>query len=268
MVYTKSMHEDYWLKQDINQPLFPDILWSRPESKQTAGKLLIVGGNAHGFATVGEAYSKATQAGAGTVRVLLPDVLRKTVGSFLENALFAPSNPSGGFAKQSLAEILDASAWADAVLLVGEFGRNSETATVLEQFVQKYKGLLIITRDALDYFYARPELLLDRPYTLIVGATAQLQKLAAATHFTEAISPTADLVRMIEVLHEFGGRHTTHILTQHLGTTIVVAEGRVSTTKTGEGEDIWRVPSAARASVFWLQNPSTTFKAVTSSLVI
>lgn len=258
--------QDYWIKQEPDKPLFPDILWSRPENKRTAGKLLIIGGNAHGFATIGEAYAKAEQAGAGTVRVLLPEVLRKPVGKFLENAVFAPSNPSGGFSKLALAELIDASEWADAVLLAGEFGRNSETAAMLEEYVQKYKGRLAITRDSIDYFFIRPELVLARPHTLIVSATAQLQKLASASHFTEAISPTLDLVPMVEVLHAFGVKHPTNFITHHQGNTIVIAEGRVSTTKTGDGDDIWRIPTAAKASVYWLQNPQKVFEALTTSI--
>ncbi len=262
------MHGDYWVRQEADKPFFPDILWSRPENKRTAGKLLIIGGNAHGFATIGEAYARAVQAGAGTVRVLLPEVLRKPVGKFLENALFAPSNPSGGFSKLALAELLDASDWADAVLLAGEFGRNSETAAMLEEFVQKYKGELTITRDTIDYFFIRPELILARQDTLIVGATAQLQKLASASHFQEAISPMLDLVPMVEVLHTLGSKYAAHFITHHQGNTIVIAENRISTTKTGGGDDIWRIPTTAVASVFWLQNPGKVFEALTTSLTI
>ena len=53
------MDRTYWHKQTVEKPLFPDILWSRPQNKRQAGKLLIVGGHAESFAAVGEAYAAA-----------------------------------------------------------------------------------------------------------------------------------------------------------------------------------------------------------------
>ena len=75
----------YWLRQEQSKPLFPELEWSRPENRLAAGKLLVAGGNAHGFAAPAEAYTAAVKAGAGTVRVLLPDAIRKIVGMVLEN---------------------------------------------------------------------------------------------------------------------------------------------------------------------------------------
>ena len=260
------MHQ-YWTKQETNKPAFPDIIWARPESKHTAGKLLIVGGNAHGFIDVGISYQIAVKAGAGTVHVFLPDVLRKTVGATLENCQYAPSTPSGSFSKTALNELLIQSEWADCVLLAGEFGRNSETAILLEDFVHNYKGPLVVTRDAVDYFLNHSALLLKRKDTCIVGSTAQLQKLATDSHFTQAITTNLDLVKLVEIMHNFQSLHDAHLITHLLGTTIIAAEGKISTTKTGTSEDIWRVPTAAAAAVFWMQNSNLPFEAMTTSLV-
>jgi len=57
------MENTYWHKQTAEKPLFPDMLWSKPENKSHAGKLLIIGGNLHGFAAAAEAYNQATKAG-------------------------------------------------------------------------------------------------------------------------------------------------------------------------------------------------------------
>src|SRR4051812_45465462 len=132
--------QEYWQKQAATEPLFSDLLWSRPENRAHAGKLLIVGGNAQGLAAPAAAYSAATEAGIGTARVLLPDSLQKTVGRVFEAGEYAPSTPSGSFSRNALAELLAMSNWADGVLLAGDFGRNSETAIMLEQLVAKYEG--------------------------------------------------------------------------------------------------------------------------------
>jgi hypothetical protein len=259
--------QEFWIKQEMDKPTFPDILWSRPESKHTSGKLLIIGGNAHGFIDVGLSYQHAIKAGAGTVRVLLPDALQKTVGRTLENCEYAPSTPSGSFAKTALNELLIHSQWADCVLLAGEFGRNSETAIMLESFVEKYSGPLVVTRDAVDYFFSHSQLLLDRPLTCIVGSLGQVQKLAANSHFPQAITTSLDFIRLVEVLHDFNKLHTAHIITHQLGVTLVTAENKISTTKTGTNEDIWRVPTAAAAAVYWMQNLAKPFESITTSLI-
>src|SRR2546421_5249379 len=118
------MDRTYWHKQTAEQALFPDLLWSRPETKKFAGKLLIVGGNAHSFVAPATAYTESTAAGAGTARVLLPDHLQKTVGKLFPAADFAASTPSGGFSQKALAELLELSNWSDGVLLAGDLGRN------------------------------------------------------------------------------------------------------------------------------------------------
>ena len=86
----------YWHKQ-FDSPLFSDLLWSRPENKQFAGKLLIIGGNLHGFAAPASAYEQSQRAGIGVARVILPDALQKTIGRIFEAGEFAPSTPSGSF---------------------------------------------------------------------------------------------------------------------------------------------------------------------------
>ena len=258
--------QDYWIKQEVDKPTFPDIIWSRPENKMSSGKLLIIGGNAHGFIDVGLSYEHAVKAGAGTVKVLLPDALRKTVGATQINCEYAPSTPSGSFSKSALAEMLDHAAWADCVLLAGEFGRNSETAIVLESFVQKYGGPLVVTRDAVDYFFAHSKILLDRIDTCVVASTAQMQKLAMGIKFPRAITTNLDLVPLVDVIHEFESLHFAYLITHQLGTTIIAAGNKISTTKTGTSEEVWRVPVAACAAVYWMQNLKQPFQAMTTSL--
>jgi NAD(P)H-hydrate repair Nnr-like enzyme with NAD(P)H-hydrate dehydratase domain len=258
--------QDYWHKQTPEQPLYPDLLWSRPENKKQAGKLLVVGGNAHGFAAAGEAFAQAAAAGVGTARVLLPDSLRKTVGRIFEAGEYAPSTPSGSFSQKALAGLLDMSQWADGVLLAGDFGRNSETAILLEQFIVKYTGQLTLAKDAVDYFAGSPAALLARPNTLLVLSFAQLQKIAINGRFITAFTFDMDFLRLIEALHDFTRQYQTTIVVKHLQTIFVADKGQVSTTKFDDDLDIWRVKTAAQAAVWWLQNPSKSFESITTAL--
>jgi hypothetical protein len=260
------MERTYWQKQTPEQPLFPDLLWSRPENKRQAGKLLIAGGNAHGFAAAGDAYQAATKAGIGTARVLLPDSLQKTVGRVFEAGEYAPSTPSGSFSRQALAELLAMSQWADGVLLAGDFGRNSETAVLLEQFVTKYSGPLAITQDGADYFTKNPATLLKRESTLLVLSFAQLQKLATGAQFPPAFTFDMNLINLVELLHVFTQEYNLHVIFKHLNMIFVGANGQVSTTELATDQPIWRVNSAARATVWWLQNPAKPFEALTTAI--
>jgi len=256
---------NYWYKQVVDKPLFPDLEWSRPENKFQAGKLLIIGGNLHGFSAPATAFTEAGRAGAGTVRVVLPDAIRKTVGGFMPEADFAPSTPSGSFAQTALDAWLEHAGWADAVLLAGDLGRNSETAIVLEKFLDKYKGLVVLTKDTVDYAIAQPAAILTRQNTTLVLSFAQLQKLALHARFTPALTFDMDLLRLVEALHDFTGYFSLNIIVKHLDTMYVAVNGQVSTTKLAENKEIWRVETAAKACVWWLQHPTKVFEALTIS---
>jgi len=258
--------QDYWVKQTPDKPLFPDLLWSRPENKALAGKLLVIGGNLHGFAAAGEAYSEAITAGIGKARVLLPDSLQKTVGRVLEAGEYGPSTRSGSFSRKALAEFLSMAGWADGVLLAGDFGRNSETAILLEQFAAKYEGQLTVAKDAADYFNNTADALLARPETLLVISFAQLQKLALGARFAAPFTFDMDLIHLVEALHNFTQAFQAAIIVKHLDNIFIAYQGRVSSTKLAKDLDIWRVKTAAHASVWWLQNSSKTFEALTSSI--
>ncbi len=258
--------QDYWRRQTAEQPLFPDLLWSRPENKLQAGKLLIVGGNSQGFAAAGAAYSTALKAGVGTARVLLPDSLQKMVGRVFEAGEYAASTPSGSFGRAALAEYLDLSLWADGVLLAGDLGRNSETAILLESYLDKYSGQVTITRDVITYFGELPTVVLTRPRTLLVLSMSQLQKLGVSSRFTMAFTLSMDLLRLIENLHEFTKRYPIHIITKHLDTMIVAVDGQVSTTRLAQDCKIWRLQAATYASVWLLQNPTKPFEALTTAV--
>jgi hypothetical protein len=261
------MQKDYWHKQTEAQPLFPELLWSRPENKQHAGKLLIIGGNLYGFAAAATAYNESVAAGIGVSRVLLPDALRKTVGPVLEAGEFAPSTPSGSFAQKALGEVLQLSEWSDAILLAGDFGRNSETAILLEGVLEKYQGQLTITKDALDYFTKSPGTLMARKQTTLILTLAQLQHIAKAMHFTPVIAFSMDLLQLVDALHAYTSQFHINLIIKHLQYIFVARNGQVSTTKLSEDKEIWRVSTAAHASVWWLQNPGKTFEALTSSLL-
>ncbi len=248
-----------WLKQTPDQPLYPNLLWSRPENKANAGKLLIVGGNIHSFSSVSSAYGAAEQAGIGAGRILLPDALQKSLGKFFAEAEFGSSTPSGSFARVALAELLESASWADGVLLAGDFGKNSETAILLESFVNKYNGLLALSGDGLDYFTNKPRVLTNRPQTLLVAELSQLQKLTAGQAL---IKHVMDLHRLVEVLNNWTAKIEAAVITNHADQIVVSVKGQTSSIPAAQ-VDFTKL--AAYATVWWLQNPTKIFEALTTA---
>lgn len=259
------MSIQYWVKQEPNKPAFPELEWSKPENKRFAGKLLVIGGNLHGFSAPATAFNVAEKAGIGVTRVLLPDAIRKTVGAFMPEADFGPSTPSGSFGSASLDSFLENAAWSDAVLLAGDLGRNSETAILLEKFILKHAGKVAATKDAVDYFTDNSSVLLNRPETLIVVSFAQLQKLATTAKFPTAFTFNMDLIHLVEALHVFSEKFPAYIVVKHHNVLVTAVKGQVSTTKLDPDPDIWRVSVAAKAVVWWIQHPQKPFEAITAS---
>jgi hypothetical protein len=260
------MDRTYWHRQTKDKPLYPDLIWSRPENKAHAGKLLIAGGNLHGFAAPAEALTAAEAAGIGSTRVLLPLAVQKLLPKGFMEMEFAASTPSGSFSRQALGELLSLAEWSDGILLAGNFGRNSETAILLEQFVDKYKGQLTLTKDTLDFWLETPALLLQRDNTLLVASFSQLQKMATAAHFSTALTSEMGLLKLVDTLHEFSGLFSANIITRYESNFVAAVGGEINTTPS-DLKASWCIRVAAQSATWWLQHPTKPFEALSSSLI-
>lgn len=256
------MSTSHWHKQTQGAPLFPDMLWNRPENRMHAGKLLLISGSSSGFADAAEAYTAAVKAGIGTVRVLLPDSLARMVARLFPEVEFAPSTPSGSFASEALAEFLAASAWADGILLPGSLSKNSETAIVLEKFLEKYSGQVTLAGDAADYAIGLPAVL-TRPNTVFVLTFAQAQRFITALKSPKPLKSDLGLVQIVDLLHELSNEQPWSLILIHEGTAYAAVDSQVSSTPT----EISVIEIAASTSVWLLQNPQKPFKALTTAIL-
>lgn len=261
------MDLSYWQKQDSTKPLHPEIQWSRPEQRSRAGKIAIIGGNKLGFAAVASSYSQALQAGVGEVRVLLPDALKKTVPNSIGDAIFAPTNNSGGLSSEAAIQMDAVADWASGVLLIGDAGRNSETAILYERFLSQYSGQLTITRDAFELVRQDASRLVDRPNTLLVLSFAQLQKLFQLVYYPKILTFNMQLLQIVEALHKFTTTYKVSIVTFHKDNLIVSSDGRVTTQQWHNPISIWRGEVATKMAVYWLWNEDQAFEAYVTSLV-
>jgi hypothetical protein len=256
------MDTTYWHKQEPTKPLYPDMIWNKPETKLHAGNLLIIGGNVHGFSAPALVYHTAQKAGAGMIQVLLPNALQKVVGNHFDNCEFAASTPSGSFAKASLAAWLDMARGSDATIIAGDIGKNSETAAVLESFLEKNTLPTTITKDALDYLTQIPQQIVTRSNTLIVLNIAQLQKMCTILHWPKAVTYDMGQLSIASLLHTLTLRFPCHILLRHQDVLFAASNGIVSSTPQKPAEK-WRTETATKATVWWLQNQQQPLQALT-----
>jgi NAD(P)H-hydrate repair Nnr-like enzyme with NAD(P)H-hydrate dehydratase domain len=257
----------YWLKQEADKALFPDIEWNKPEQKSLAGKLGIIGGDKLGFVAVGDAYTTALDAGAGSVRVLLPDVLRKTIPATITDAHFAPTNPSGGLSKDARSDLLALGEWANGILLIGDAGRNSETAILYDNFIKDYQGQLTITRDAFDLYKQTLDIVVDREKTLLVVSFSQLQTLFKNVYYPKILTFSMQLQQLVEALHKFTITYPVTIVTFHQQQLIAAHGGRVVTMEWENPMAIWKGSVATRAATYLMWTPHKPVEAVSSSLL-
>lgn len=260
-------HLSYWQRQEPDTPLFPDIEWNKPEQRLQAGKLGIIGGNSLGFAAVGEAYQTALETGAGNARALLPDKLRSSVPSHITDVLFGASNPSGGLSSDALLMMDTLGAWTSNILLVGDAGKNSETAILYERFAHKYQGQLTITRDAVDLYSSGFDTLVERDKTLLVVSFSQLQSIFRGTYYPKILTFSMHLQQLVEALHKFTITYPAMIMTFHQNQLIVAARGSVTTTPWDQPMAIWRGSVATKAACYLMWSPNQPLEALTASIV-
>lgn len=261
------MNIDYWQKQTTGKALFADIEWQKPEQKSLAGKLLIIGGSAHGFAAVAQAYQDATKSGAGECRVVLPDALKKAIDPLALDCVFVPTNASGGMSKEALPSLKAAAAWADALLFIGDAGRNSETAIMYEQLLNTFPDkITLITRDALDLIKTMWPDTLQRPNTVLIATFAQLQKLFQSVYYPRTLLFSMQLTNVVEALHKFTVTYPATIVVFHQNQLIVAKDGQITTTPWENPMIIWRGSVAAKCAVYAMQFPHNQFAAVTTAL--
>ncbi len=261
------MEHPYWHKQTTDKPLYPDIEWSKPEQRSSRGRLGIIGGNKLGFIGIAESYTTALKTGAGEVRVLLPDTLKKAIPATITDVIYGESNQSGGLARGALTEMKALGSWASGILMIGDTGNNSETAILYEDFIRDYRGPLTITRDAIDLIKNSNQMLIERPDTLLITSFAQLQKLFQSVYYPKVLTFSMQLTNLVEALHKFTITYPVSIAVMHLDILLVASSGEVTSTPwASRSMEIWRGITATKAAVYWLWTPLKPLESTTASL--
>lgn len=265
------MNNDYWRKQTPGRALFDDVLWSKPERRDQAGRLAIVGGNSQGFWAVAASYNWARKAGVGEVRVLVPDALKsklpRAVTAQISDLIMTDSNPSGGFAMSAENDLIAAAHWAGNLLLIGDSGANSETAQLFAKLLigESLNDVRItIARDAVDAIIYNAEAVLNRPKTTLILSVAQLQKLARAIYYPRVITFSQGIRQIAETLHKFTITYGATVVLFHDDNLFVANGGDVVSQNFAAPTRVWNgeVPTVAAVWQVWQADP---LKAIATS---
>lgn len=218
----------YWKKQE--KPLYKDLEWNFPEQKQNS--VAVIGGNSQSFsAPIKASEFLSASFPIKTVKTILPDSLKSKFppALALENLSFMKSTPSGSFDKsEELAAAIDAS---DFALFIGDFSKNSVTASALKNALENSdKTPALIARDAVDLLTPEFPELIERENLFIFASLAQLQKLFRAVYFPKVLLLSQPLLQIIETLHKFTLSYPTTLITFHEGQIIVANHGKIVTT--------------------------------------
>lgn len=218
---------DFW-KVQSDKLLFPEIAWARPEQKSRAGKILIVGGGSGSFRSLALAYDTAQKTGAGEVKILAPDSLNKFLKiNKLTDVVFTKSNHSGGFSAEAWDDFRAAEAWADAILLIGDTNKNSETAVLFEKFILFTDKPITITRDAVDILINSSHEILQKPNLTIIASFAQLQKIFSSVFYPKVLTFSLQLANFVEIIHKFTLTYPCLVAVFHAENLIFAQNGKV-----------------------------------------
>lgn len=263
---------DFWKKQGL-KPLFGEIDTERPDQKRFAGKLLIIGGNKGAFFAVANAMNEAHQMRVGEVRAIMPSSLKNQVPSTPE-VYFAEAEKSGAFGRNALNDLLIQAEWAEAIVLIGDMGKNAETTMVFAEFMKHCDKPLFITRDAVDA--VTPDVMnwavAREGETSLLLTMPQLQKLLRTLYYPKVITLSMPTNQLIETLHKFTVSYELSIATFHNNQIIVAQHGEVVSEEIRDTSwtpiTLWSGALSIHEAVLRLWNPNAETRKVLASALL
>lgn len=154
--------------------------------KRSAGKVVIAAGAVGMIGAASLSAIGAMRAGAGLIRLVVPDSIRPQVAPTVIEVLTSgvAESPEGQFAPEAAEEV---AAWAnswDALALGPGIGRTSEVRRFVEKVLEKTTVPVILDADGIAAFAGRPESLRSRDAATILtphaGELAALMSIEAA----------------------------------------------------------------------------------------
>lgn len=214
---------DYW--QKLEKPLHRDLEWNFPEQK--SGTISVIGGSRGSFASIIHLAEALKNYPVAKIKTFLPDSLKKTLPP-LPGVEFLKSTDSGSFDRSP--ELAAAFRDTNAVLLAGDFSKNSATSIAILESAQQSERPLFIARDAVDTLSIGTAEMIDDHDLFLFASMAQLQKLFRTLLYPKMLMLSHPLLSTIETLHKFTlSYERVVIVTLHEGQIIIAYRGKIFT---------------------------------------
>jgi|GEM_PF-3442542 len=249
-------------QQTKGKAQYPEMLWSKPENRNYAGKMALIGGNLNGFSNLSNSYALLQKEVINSVSIELPDSLLKKLHGLLPEGIYLPSNPSGGLSKKALSEMLIHSINSDHTLMIGDLGQNSETEILIERFFEEHKGWTTIANDTIDLIGNVPNKILSRGKVNIVLSFSKLQKILTKAKYDKPLTSNLSLQGVAEILQDLTDRYNISIITFYLDKCIYAYSNKVGMAQIPEDYNLISVKSA----VWIMQNPNKIFESISSAV--
>jgi hypothetical protein len=250
-----------------DEPLYPNILYNRPLTRNAGATLLIVGGHSGEFSLPTAIHQLATAAGIGQCKVILPDRLVSLLGG-VPDTYFVPSSTSGSLGREALGRILELEEGADGTAIGASLSNNSNTTILVEKLISSLTRQIIVFDEGLTALGRNISVVTDNPNALLILTMAEVFKLAGHLAIPIHIRPGGGLINKLEIIQDLtAASKCTYAV---FGTEIITASG-ADITVTPINYRLSLLPAAFYGvlSTFWLQNPtSRTHGLVTGAYVI
>lgn len=211
------------LKPLETKNLLAKFAWEKPERKDQAGSLIVIGGVSLKLKEVDTVFKSARACGIGYIYALVPESLAKVFKR--EDPYLVPVNYDGyyGLTESGQKTFSEEFALADSLILA-DIGKSSATEHKLALQISKSFKPVIITDSAINLLLSYHAELLTNPRITIILNFQNLQKLikASGLQLQSALLSTQNLRSKLELLDQFSSQITANI--------ILIDEGRALST--------------------------------------
>lgn len=192
---------DYW-EQQKDKPLFPDLLWSRPENKALLPKVSIVGGSKHGFVKAAAVYQNVLETGSSSLKLLLPDALKDSLPAN-SDFIFIESTKTGSFSSSLFDNLRAIQASSDIVIVSEDSGKESELTQALHKIISEDNcDLMMVGESALANDSYFDDIINRQKNTVFVIEPRQLQKITSRLPVQVSFRSSDGLVDLVKGLHQ------------------------------------------------------------------
>ena len=155
----------------MSEPQLPKLPTRRVDThKGDIGRVLVIAGSRGMVGAACLAGDAALRAGAGLVRIAVPECIWDTAAAKVTCAMTQgfPDSAEGTFAAEALEPLTEACEWADVVALGPGLGRTGDARQVVRGLVETIEHPLVIDADGLFHLEVSRDALASRAYPTVL----------------------------------------------------------------------------------------------------